>query len=295
VVEKILTLEACMISKKLFLVVILQFCLLNVFADGKYHEKYLELLQAGNFDELKLLLAEWEKAEPKNPEMFIGYFNYYVRSGAENVTEVFSDGGRQFLGSRIQYNNENVYTGIQYLDRGLAAAPDRLDMYWGKIEMLMEINDFAKAGDTLYDLIGLSPKYNKKWRLANNRSVPDGKEYFLEYINRYFTRCTDKNTEDSMNVAKRCSEREIEVYPKNTYGYNNLAIYYVYSDNTQEALKTLLRAETVNGKDCIILLNIGRLYIGLDNKDKAREYFNKVLKIGTPEEKRGAEYFLGQL
>jgi tetratricopeptide (TPR) repeat protein len=295
VVEKILTLEACMILKKLFLVVILQFCLLNVFADGKYQEKYLELLRDGNFDALKLLLEEWEKAEPKNPEMFIGYFNYYVNSGAEKVTEVFSDGGRQFMGSRTRYNNEDVYKGIQYLDRGLAAAPDRLDMYWGKIEILMAINDFAKAGDTLYDLIGLSPKHNNKWRLANNQPVQNGREYFLDYINRYFTRCTDQNTEDSMNAAKRCSEREIEVYPKSTYGYNNLAVYYVYSDKIQDALNTLLKAETVNGKDGIILLNIGRMYIELDNKAKAREYFNKVLKIGTPQEKQGAEYFLGQL
>jgi tetratricopeptide (TPR) repeat protein len=43
-----------------------------LFAQENYKEQYLELLRNNQFDELKNLLGKWEKAEPKNPEMFIG-------------------------------------------------------------------------------------------------------------------------------------------------------------------------------------------------------------------------------
>jgi hypothetical protein len=42
-----------------------------------------------------------------------------------------------------------------------------------------------------------------------------------------------------------------------------------------------LAAEKINNMDCIILINIGRMYIELNNSIKAREYLNKVLEIGN--------------
>lgn len=53
-----------------------------------------------------------------------------------------------------------------------------------------------------------------------------------------------------------------------------------------------LAAEKINNMDCIILINIGRMYIELNNSIKAREYLNKVLEIGNVNERRVAEYYL---
>jgi tetratricopeptide (TPR) repeat protein len=279
-----------------FLLLGLNFFVINSYADDNYKDRYLSLLRNEQYAELKLLLEQWEIAEPQNSEMYIGFFNYYVHTGAVQGSGIMQDGdGRLVLGPTVSYKSENVYKGIEYLDKGLAFAPNRLDMYWGKIELLMEIGDYAKAGEILYNLIGLSPGYNNNWRLGDNRPVQDGENYFLGYIMRYFAKCIEIKTSESLEIAKKCSEKIMETYPQSTYGYNILGNYYTAIDNFEEALKIFLLAEGIDNTDCIVLINIGIMYIEKNSSEKARDYFNRVLRLGNENEKRQAQYYLDRL
>lgn len=94
----------------------------------------------------------------------------------------------------------------------------------------------ASAGQTLYDLIEISPRYNDEWLLGDNRRIQNGTEYFLNYILRYFAKCTEVNIPASMEMARICAEKLIEVYPNTVYGYNNMGNYYVVGRRFEEAL-----------------------------------------------------------
>jgi tetratricopeptide (TPR) repeat protein len=279
----------------LFFLVIWQIYGIKSYAEENYKNRYLELLRSNQYDELILWLERWERAEPQNPEMCIGFFNYYVRTGSERGTGTIWENGRLIYGPKTIYRIENVNKGIEYLDRGLRFTPNRLDMYWGKIELLMEIDDYTRAAQILYDLIETSPRYNNEWLLGDNRHIQDGTEYFLNYILRYFVKCTEVNIPASMEMARICAEKLIEVYPNRVYGYNNMGNYYIAGRRFGEALNCFLAAERINNTDCIILINIGRMYIELNNAIKAREYLNKVLEIGNANERRAAQYYLDQL
>jgi tetratricopeptide (TPR) repeat protein len=266
-----------------------------LFAQENYKEQYLELLRNNQFDELKNLLGKWEKAEPKNPEMFIGFFNYFSRLGAaeKSVMGQMPD-GRFGVYHKMDFNKENVYKGIKYLDKGLTINPNRLDMYWGKIEILFEIEDYKTVGDTLKKLIEISPNYNNSWLLGGGKSVNDGENYFIDYINRYYNRLLNSSSDDAAGALVKCTEQQIKTYPKSAYAPNTLAIYYVYQEKYDEALKYFLSAEEIDCTDCLVLINIGRLYATIKNNTKAKEYFNKVLEIGKTEEKEQAKYFIAQ-
>jgi tetratricopeptide (TPR) repeat protein len=279
----------------LFLLVVWQICGIAAYAEENYKNRYLELLRNNRYDELKSWLEQWESAEPKNPELYIGYFNYYVRLGAVQGTGTIWENGQLVYVPKIIYQIENVNKGIEYLDRGLRFTPNRIDMYWGKLELLMEIDDYARAGKTLYDLIELSPRYNNEWLLADNRRVQNGAEYFCNYIVRFFSRATEANIPASMEMVRVCGEKLIKVYPRSIYGYNIMGNYYFIAGKKEEALNSFLSAEKINNRDCIILINIGRMHAELGNSSKAREYFRKVLDIGNGDEKRMAQYYLDSL
>jgi tetratricopeptide (TPR) repeat protein len=264
---------------------------------GNYQEKYLELLEDERFGELKILLGKWEKSEPVNLEMYIAYFNYYCNLDLTETltTETLPDGSYEVY--RVwEYNKNNVYKGITYLDKALAIIPARLDIYWGKIEALFVIEDYKTAGETLSALIEISPKYNDSWVLGSGKKLGDseGESYLLEYINQYYATFLDDLSPEAANALINCATQQIKTYPGSTYAYNILAVYYLYRDDRDTALEYLLTAEQADSGDCIILLNIGRLYAEMQNNAKANEYFSKVLKIGDAEERDTARQYLDE-
>jgi hypothetical protein len=264
-------------------------------AEESYKDRYLKLLGDGRFSELKILLEEWEKKEPENPEMHIGFFNYYCN--LDMITEPtmgrMPDGRYGFYNKRV-YNKDNVYKGITYLDKDLTFSPNRLDIYWGKIELLFEIEDFNAAGETLFHVIEISPNYNASWALGDNKPVNNGKVYFLDYIYRYYDILMNAPSNDAATALIKCTKLQMKLYPESTFAYNILAVYYILQSEYETALDYLLAAEKADGTDCIILINIGRLYAEMKNNVQAKDYLDKVIRIGSAEEKRQAQYYIDQ-
>ena len=279
--------------------------------DKEYQEIYTDLFQAGKYDELFTHLQLWENKEPNNPEMFISYFNYFISrsrfSGISIDTEQKGSGPTMeitdsqsgeivgYLNDSIQYNIEDILTAVEYLNRGLDIAPDRLDMHFGKIHILNEIGQYKIAGNELFDTLVISKRINNNWLWANNEGIENGELFFINNIQDYYSLWLNVATKEAYDQIKLCTEKQIELYPEHIQAYNVLAIYYLVNGQFQEGLKYLLQAEKIDPNDCIVLINIGRTYLNMNNKEKAEEYFEKVLEIGNEQDRQYAQYFLNQL
>jgi tetratricopeptide (TPR) repeat protein len=262
--------------------------------NGGNQSRYLELLRNGDFKGLEQHLKNWEHAEPENPELYIGYFNYYVRRNLEYKQDLIKEGRRMFMGNRPIYQKDDVYKGIEFLDKGIALAPKRIDMRWGKIEMLMEISDYNAASDAIITVLTISKKTKGRW-FKGNTSVKDGEKYVLEYLMRFYRTLADIISFDAYSALQKCSDVLIALYPKNIDGYNFAALACMFSQRAEDALPYLLKAETLDKNDCIILLNIGRTYKMLSQKENAAKYFKRVISKGNSEERRVAEKMLNGL
>jgi len=62
-------------KRKVLVFVLCFFGIINLYGKD-YKTEAAELLQNGNFEQCITLLEEWEKADPKNLEINIYYFNY---------------------------------------------------------------------------------------------------------------------------------------------------------------------------------------------------------------------------
>jgi tetratricopeptide (TPR) repeat protein len=264
--------------------IVLIIVLLNISCQQKkdntdYKGMYEIFMGNQEYDQLYKHLQKWEKKEPYNPEMFIAFFNYYA----------FKDSP--------QDNNADILKAVDYLDRGLSIAPNRLDMRFGKIYTLTDNKYYIEAGNELYTTLEMSKKINNDWLWADNGKVEDGEAYFLNGISRYYDSWLGAQTEESLEQTKRCAEKQIELYPETrTSPYFNLAVYYSIKEQDQVSLQYLFQAETVNPNDCLILANIGRTYTAMNDKEKAREYLTRALQVAQTEyETQVVEYSLQQL
>ncbi|MDR2729503.1 MAG: tetratricopeptide repeat protein [Treponema sp.] len=279
--------------------------------DKKYQETYTDLFNADKYDELFAHLQLWENKEPDNPEMFIAYFNYFIfrnkftgisidkeqkGSGPSmKITDPQSGEIAGYMNNSVQYNTEDILTAVEYLNKGLNITPNRLDMRFGKIHILNEIENYKMAGDELFAALVISKKINNNWLWTDNEEIEDGEWFFINNIQDYYNLWLNAATEEAYAQVKLCTEKQIELYPEHIHAYNVLAICYLVNRQFQEGLKYLLQAEKIDANDCIVLINIGRTYLNMNNKQKAQEYFNRVLEIGNEQDRQYAQYFLNQL
>jgi tetratricopeptide (TPR) repeat protein len=276
-----------------------------------YRAVYQELLTQKKYDALLVHLQEWEKSEPKNPEMFIAYFNYYINLGATSGISIDKDrkGSGEtlqitdpetgeimgYFNDSISYDVEKVKKGVEYLDKGLSYTPDRLDMHFGKIHILNTISDYHNAGKELFDTIVLSKKIHNAWLWSNNEKISEGEKFFLNNILDYYQTWLEVRTETAFNQIIVCAKKQIELYPKNIFAYNVLAVQYSMKQDYPNALEQFLYAKSIDGTDCVVLINIGILYARMNNITKSIENFEQVLEYGNEDEKEYAQQMLEQL
>jgi tetratricopeptide (TPR) repeat protein len=261
-----------------------------------YKGTYRLLWEDKKYDEVFAHLQAWEAKEPNNPEMYIAFFNYYINTGRSSMLSLYREGEDNYIGESTQYNNDSISKAIKYIDKGLSIAPNRLDMHFGKIYLLNEMKYYKEAKDELYATLEISKKIDNNWLWTDNEKAENAKVSFLRDINDYYSKWFKIGTEETLGYLKQLAEKQIELYPESIFAYNLMAAYHNAKKQPEESLKYLFQAEKIDPSDCVVLANIGETYlILLDNKQKAKEYFKKILEIGDEEDKEYAEYFLKEL
>jgi len=103
------------------------------------------------------LLARWHKANPNDPELYVAYYNYYVRKSMHEVVQMTkSQNGKEaleikdpktnktvaYLSGTTSFDKASIDKGFNYIDTGISKYPARLDMRFGKIYVLGAISDY---------------------------------------------------------------------------------------------------------------------------------------------------------
>lgn len=254
------------------------------------------------------LLQEWEKKNINDPELYTCYFNFYVQKSMSEVIRLDSDPStgknlqitdstNQVVGyihGETSYNPKYLNLGFEIIDQGIAKFPNRLDMRFGKIHMLGQVNDYDSFTDEIVRSIDYSIKNKNKWQWTLNESVKEPKDFLLDNIQTYINNLFDLGDRQAKNI-RRIAETTLKNYPDNVVSLSNLGISYIFENNYSKGLEPLLTAEKKTPKDPIILGNIAYIYINLKNNKKATEYYEKVIQFGDDNAKRFAEQQLKKI
>ena len=218
----------------LFFILLVSF---RIFAD--YKSEYDNLLSARNLEGIAALLPKWEKAEPKNPELYIAYFNYYLLKGQRSTHSLDTykkDNSNSlalvdqktnkiagYLNNNIWYEKEDVDKALSYLEKGLKFGKNRLDIYFGRIHILGEIGEYEKQSQKIIEVLKLGKQINHKWLWSMNEVIPSSKSehFFLISINEYYKAWLQKSLPQTLSAAEKTCEAQLKLYPNNIEVHNS--------------------------------------------------------------------------
>jgi len=194
-----------------------------------------------------------------------------------------------FISSKINYNKSNLKQAFESIDKGINLYPNRLDMRFGKIYVLGQIRDWRSFTDEIIVTINYSSKNDNNWTWALNEKKQNGKEFFLGSLQDYQMQLYDTMDDDLLKNMQEIAQAVLNLYPNHIESLSNLSIAYLVEKKYEKALIPLKKAEDVNPNDFIVLNNLAYAYRELNNKEKAIEYYKKVIKFGDKQAKEQAE------
>lgn len=259
--------------KKNFLILcLIAFLITRLFSQTTALEKRLsDYMKTGDRKELELLIEDWEKTDPKNIELKIAYFNYYLYLDSTTGTHLGPmDNGEYGLYSKTEYVTENVHKGISYLDKALVQNNNRLDIHFGKSQALLRIQDYENLSNTILSFLDQSKKNKNQWLWAFNKSFVEenwnGEGILFEGLADYVGSML-QNFSQTEKHLKKIIDKMLKIYPNNVWGLNLAANYYINKDDLKKAESLFLKAKSIDPNDHIILFNLAYLY--KSNKDYA--------------------------
>lgn len=254
-------------------------------------------------------LKKWEKAEPKNPELFTSYFNFYALNAKEEILSITknqpegeslvlkdsTDNEAGYIGSQIYYDADFVDKAIAKISQGIALHPNRLDMRFGKIYFFGLLENWDGLTKEIIAAVKHSSTNNNNWTWTNNKTREDGKAFFLSSLQTYQKQLY--NTEDdALLVNMRDIANEIlTYYPDNVESLSNLSITYLLTKEYDKGLTALFKAEKIAPEDTIVLANIAHAYKLKGDKKMSIEYYEKMIKYGDEDTKEYAKQQIEKL
>lgn len=269
-------------------------------------EKYLH--SRDTINQLNTLEA-WEQEAPDDPELLVAYFNFYVNKARKEVVALTTtplDGealvlkdstGKDagFLGSQIVLDPEWVEKGISKINQGIELYPERLDMRFGKIHMLGEIQAWERFTSNILDAIRYGYTHEHAWTWSNGVAQEDPETFFLSSIQDYIL--TLYNTEDDSLLANvRTIAQEVLINkPDHVVSLSNVSVTYLLTEKYKEAIEVLLKAEEIDPTDGIVLSNIAFAYRQQGDIPNSIKYYEKMLELDDPQAKEFATQMIEEL
>lgn len=275
----------------------------NFFSD---FQKYLK--SNDTINQLKTL-EEWKINASNDPELFTCYFNYYYMKSINKIVAITSqkpevesfpvkDSLKQkvgYIGSQVQFQFDELQKGIDKINQGISLYPNRLDMRFGEIYVYGQIKDWESFTNKIIMSIKQSSLNNNNWTWTKNEIRKDGKEFFLGNIQSYQNQLYNIGDDSLLLNMRNIANEVLKYYPNNVESLSNLSVTYLIKGEYDKGLEPLLKSEKINPKDYIILANIAQGYKMKGNKNKAIEYYEKVIKYGDDDMKDMAKQQIEEL
>ena len=284
---------------RIIIILLAIFSLGSAFSQNSFQKDFFNAMQSSQYEEVQKILEKWEKDSPNDIEMYIGYFNYYLqRDVHSNLTLGQMKSGQYGIYNDVQYNMEDVKTGLSYLDKALILAPDRLDVYFGKSSVLMQTENYSELTNTIIEFFNRSSINKNMWLWSNNAPIESlgakGETVLIDGVKDYLVDMFYQ-FEGNKSYIKTIIEKTIILYPDNVIGLNLAAYYYMTANEHNKAIEVLLKAHKIDPSDYIIIGNLARAYEITEDYDNARKYYTSLTKLSNADEKARGEEGLKRL
>lgn len=258
-------------------------------------QQFIELYHKKDTAGEKKILVQWQAKSPNDPELFVAYFNYHVQ---KSVLQDPALGAKSTSGSSTQQNGlaaANLKKAFEYIDKGIAMYPNRLDMRFGKIYMLGQKENYTEFTNEIIKTVDYSSVIKNAWLWTNNKPPKDPKQYMLSSVQEYILQLANTGNTKMVEQMKVISETVLKYYPDNVESLLDLSIVYTINKDYDKALAQLLKAEKLAPTNAVIMNGIAEAYRKKGDNAKAITYYEKVAKYGDDVAKADAKKKMEEL
>lgn len=232
------------------------------------YDTFRELVQQQDTLAMRQLLDDWDR---EDPEYYTSAFNYWLvvamQSGEENSAQ-------------------NVAKAEATLREGIAKFPNRLDMYFGLVAMLVGMEEWDSAIGVIEEVSHRAQENDSSWLWALNEPVEgDGKEAMLSAFQDYMSEFMENASEEAQMVL---ADLLLEYDPENPVFINDKASILYSQGKIDESVALFEKAFELAPDDMLIAGNLAYLFWSTDQFDKALYYADIMLVKGDEEDKEWA-------
>lgn len=294
-----------MIKKRLAIILSLML-LLNIANGQKLKKQFNELAYQNDTVGMRQVLEKWEEEESSDPELYIAYFNYYYLMSTQevialgqnpngnNAIELINQDSSSndpvaYLYGETYYNAELLNTSFYYISKGIETHPDRLDMRFGKVYLLGQLEDYENFTTDIIKTIEYSKLNENQWLWTDNEPLDDPEQFMLSTIQTYQLQLYNTEDDNLLENMKLIAEAVLTLYPNHIESLSNLSVVFMLQENFDKALEYLFKAEKLNPKDYIVLNNIAQAYKLKGDSKRAIKYYKRTIKYGDEKTKKYAQ------
>ena len=276
-----------MIRRILFFVVLWAGLSSLGWADG-FREQFRAAFKAGDLVGAEKVLTDWEKATPKDPDLYVARFNFLLNKATRRTpvpaapvapgTAASAAPGPQAV--MVNYNLATMAQAAAVLKQGIALAPERLDMRMGLAKSYEMVGQSAPLLQTIRETLEARKSGGKPWLWRDGVPLPGPENAFVPaaiepFASNYWKQPGDKGLENGRPIAELMEQ----YFPQNSLGYFNMGVYYAHLHKTQESYEKMQQADALDPNDISTLMNLTRMAIELKQKDKATAYMKRLRKL----------------
>jgi tetratricopeptide (TPR) repeat protein len=273
------------------------------------YEKFKKLFKDNDTTQIKSLLAEWEKTNPNDPELYTSAINFYFSNSKKEIITLdskqknkqsfeFTDSSGNvagYINSNLGYEPDKLSKAIKYANTGIDKFPDRLDIRFGKCYLLQQIGDYDNFTKELIKTVEYSRVNKNNWLWSENKKQEDGEGFMLGTIQTYLKELYDTEDDHLLPYMVQIGEATLKYYNTNVEILSTTAVALLLTKNYDKAIDYLKQAEKLHPTDFIVLNNIAQGYVLKGDKTNAIKYYELTEKYGDERAKEQARENIKQL
>lgn len=258
-----------------------------------FHSEFLNACESNDTTKQIQVLIEWEKTDSSSPELYTSRFNYHFLNSQQEVLELNTEETKGegllikdslgntagFLRNKLIYNLEEIKKSFKYIDKGIEKNPNRLDMRFGKTYVYGQLEEWDKFTNEIIKTIEYSSTKASAWLWTNDEIHEGDNEFMLSAIQDYQLQLYNTGNDSLLMNMRLIAITILERYPNHIESLSNLSITYTLLGEFDKAIKPLIKAESINPDDHIVIANIANTYKMMANKEKSIEYYEKLMKF----------------
>lgn len=272
-------------KQKITLIFFFTGLVISATGQNSFEKQFVDLYHKKDTAAEKKILVQWQSNKPKDPELFVAYFNYYVQ---KSTMEENSIQQKDSIGKDLK-------KAFEYINKGIALFPNRLDMRFGKIYMLGQKEKYNEFTNEIIKTISYSDTNKNAWVWIDNDPPKEPKKFMLSSIQEYIVQLSETGNSKLLEDVKRISEAVLKYYPDNIEFLLDLSSVYIVKKDYDKALQQLLKAEKFEPTNSVVLSNIAEVYKRKGDNANAIIYYEKVMKYGDDATKADAKKKLDEL